>query len=212
MIHDLDDKDLLTRFIHAVEIKGCREVYGDRRDKHKYGQPKKREDSYRYIPLDVGCFLSTLRIIRDDYYKHNDKNGPYPTFLDAGCGLGVKMILASLMRFNSHGVEIDRKLIKQAKKMFRFDSPKNPYPWCYPVHTPRIKYQSILTHNYHDYDVIYFYRPLQNNDKQIEFEKRIHSQMKKGAYLAPFMQSISPPTKQFKRIKAKSRLPIYRKK
>jgi len=172
----------IEHFVKAVEEKSCDEAFR--------GQFRIFNDgnSYTYVPLRLDTFIKALSRIKEDYYKLKGENAAKPSFVDAGCGLGIKLIIAEGMGFNVTGIEIDHKIIKRAEEIF--------YP-----HRLNIECQDILEHDYSKYDVIYFYCPFHNRKKQAEFEQRIHSQMKPGAYSMGFWSKSAPPDEnQFDRL------------
>lgn len=171
--------DLLAHFIDAVEEKSCNEAY-----RPAHGSLTDDGNSYTYVPLYLRTFIKALHHIKKNYYRRKGEDADKPSFIDAGCGLGVKLIIADGMGFNVTGLEIDRKVIKRAEEIF------------YPKRL-NIKCQNILDHDYSEYDVIYFYCPFHNGKKQVEFEQRIHSQMKPGAYLMGFRAKDAPSDDDF---------------
>jgi len=177
--------EILEHFVNAVEEESNSDAW-------KGGRSiTKDKVSHTYVPLPVYTFVKALRKIQQCWDRkrnhHYKKTGEYlskPRFIDAGCGLGVKLVIAEGMGCDVSGIEIDRKLINRAKRIFKSDR-------------LNIKCQDILKHDYSTYDIIYFYRPFYDPKKQTEFEKRIQSQMKKGAYLMGFDSVTCPPEKQF---------------
>lgn len=200
-------RNILTTVIHALESKTLHQIY----DYNKNRKRNRHEGSYEYVPFDVRTFVGILNQIKEDYKKRNGKRfeSVFPKFIDAGCGLGVKLLLAAAMGFETTGVEIDCELIKRAKDIFDLDQDQEC--WFYsPRQVPEIIHQDILDHDYSIYDVVYFYCPFVTRAKEEEFEKRVHSQMKSGAYLMPFGIGVKPPEDQFEVIKSNAR--FYRKK
>ena len=80
------------------------------------------------------------------------------------------MLLAKYVGFSVEGLEYDSEVIERAKiinPLFR-----------------SIKKQNIMTYKeYGKYDVVYYYCPFCNKEKQTKFEERVEDQMKIGALL-----------------------------
>ena len=148
--------------------------------------------SYWFIPHDTAYTIDQLILVHD-YIAKAIKRKLYSgqfNFLDAGCGTGNILLLAAAIGFNVKGLEHDSKIIKLAKII-------NPL-------YNDIKKQDILTYKeYGKFDVIYYYRPFRDNDKQTEFERLVENQMKIGSLLiANCKQNIEIcKDKRFRKIK-----------
>jgi len=143
-------------------------------EKSKNLKQRRENGMYPFIPLSPYEFTNTLSFVRTYLNNKRKYNG---TFIDVGCGPGTKVILAHELGFKAHGIEYDLELVKIAKKIcmkvFYDDS--------------TIELGDALTYNFYDkYDVIYYYCPLSDRDKQIILEKKIEDDMKVGAILISF--------------------------
>lgn len=138
---------------------------------NKRSNVQKRYDSYDFIPNSVHLVLEKLIYAR--HYLRTEKNRIIrPTFLDAGCGVGNILMLASSADFDAYGLEFDKKTVEYARKV-------NPL-WR------RIKVRNILFYKeYSKFDVIYYYCPLVG-EKEKKFERCVCNQMKVGGILLPF--------------------------
>lgn len=130
------------------------------------------EGSYPFVPMPTHKFISLLLSARKlaEFKSYN-----FPTFLDAGCGIGMTVALAFAAGFKATGLELNNRAITLSKKMLRrFDDYR-----C-------VKKQNILTYKeYGNYDVIYYWLPFFNKNKQAKMERLIADQMKVGGIVLP---------------------------
>jgi len=112
-----------------------------------------REDgSYKFIPYNINSFIKLL-------------NGKSGKFLDVGCGIGDKVLIAKELGFDAHGIEKDEKLFKIAD-----------------IYLPNI--QNIDAFDFEDYDkfdVIYAYHPFKDEEKQKALVDLINSKKREDA-------------------------------
>jgi len=135
-----------------------------------YYDHQKEEDFYSFIPCDVEGFLNvlvqTIDILGEDKTKK---------FLDVGCGIGTKMLLAS-SAFDVYGIEVRNKYIQVAKtlgmeQVFEL----NALDFCH----------------YCDFDVIYFFTPIRNKELEKQLEIKIYTDAKDGAIIIPFGKKLN---------------------
>lgn len=142
------------------------------RKKYKDGyisKVHKRNKSYPFIPYTPSIAIEQLMIA----FNHLKNIPGTKRFLDAGCGIGNIMLLARTMGFDVCGLEIDPTVIKVAKQINR-DIASD------------IKKQNITTYKkYSNFDVIYYFCPIDQREKQQKFEEYVENQMKVGAILIP---------------------------
>jgi SAM-dependent methyltransferase len=75
---------------------------------------KGREGSYPYIPLPLAQFLAGMETARA-HFAEIDKHRAHPRrFLDAGCGIGTKLSLASNLGWDVTGLEFVPEYIEAA--------------------------------------------------------------------------------------------------
>ncbi|MEM9148002.1 MAG: class I SAM-dependent methyltransferase [Pseudomonadota bacterium] len=134
-----------------------------------------------YIPIDLNLFFEGLfaleeLLVADADYQHSDLRHRPLRFVDVGCGTGrLAHLLLATDRFafsDIHGFDIDEGLIAKGKE--RFDLGDN------------IFVADCLSFDYTGYDIIFFYRPLKDDTKQMEFEQRVIEQMPVSGYLFCF--------------------------
>lgn len=130
---------------------------------------------FSYIPLNNIEFFNCLKqaIV---IHKQNNHKKP-STFLDVGCGLGVKSYIASWLSLKSSGIDINNNYIDKAQLMF---------PGCDFQTTNALEYN-----RYGLFDIIYFFRPMRDIAAQNELEKRITRQAKPGTTLIWYMPSFA---------------------
>ncbi len=128
---------------------------------------------YDFIPLCPSVFLSDI-----DFAKSLFDSDVRIKFLDVGCGIGTKLVLASgPFNYNVDGIEINKKYVdfynnKFSKFLFPFEN------------APKIFHADGRTfERYNEYDVIYFYCPMCKYELQRELEKQIVARAKKGAII-----------------------------
>lgn len=105
------------------------------------------------------------------------------SFVDAGCGVGHKVFLAEILGFSKVvGIDIEPEYLSAAKRTIK-QFCENKYDEERISKTIKFIKQDILETNYSNFDVIYFYVPFRNHDKEVEFEKRIIETAKSGAII-----------------------------
>ena len=117
------------------------------------GDNDEREDgSYKYVPYNMDGFIKLL--------PSNKK-----LFLDVGCGIGDKVLMATEMGYEAHGIEKDEQLFKIADR--------------YVYNIKNI--DAFEFEDYNKFDVIYMYRPYKDENKLKQLSNLIKSKMKPEA-------------------------------
>lgn len=138
-----------------------------------------------YVAYSVNDFFEHLEEAHMMLDKKDDLK-----FIDVGCGLGTKVHLAGIL-FDAYGVELNEEYAKVARKV---NQEKRFHKYGRHVKLEKRKGESpifiadALKFDYHDYDVIYFFRPMNNNDMETELEQRIYKQAKPGAIIIPIFK------------------------
>lgn len=112
----------------------------------------RQDGSFKYIPYKYEKFIELLK----------DKKGK---FLDVGCGIGDKVMIAKELGFDAHGIEKDKKLFKIADKYL-------------------FNIKNIDAFGFDDYDkfdVIYMYKPYEDEKKLKQLRDLINSKKKETA-------------------------------
>lgn len=110
------------------------------------------------------------------YFEKQDIKCFGSKFLDVGCGVGNILLLAhEILEMRVQGIERDEKLSLMAHQFL------NGNESIFNMDAFNFKL-------YQDYDVIYYYCPIEKKSLQIKLESLIEKSMKKGAYLMPFLK------------------------
>ncbi|MEM7057830.1 MAG: class I SAM-dependent methyltransferase [Pseudomonadota bacterium] len=138
-------------------------------------------EAHAYIPIDLNEFFEGLfeleRILAaDPDFDHPELAHRPARFVDAGCGTGrLVHLLHATDRMNFldiHGFDLSEKMISLGRERFGLGE--------------KIFVADCLDFDYSGYDVIFFYRPLEDEALEHQFENRIVEQMRKGAYVFCF--------------------------
>ena len=99
------------------------------------------------------------------------------TFLDVGCGLGQKVLLARHFFDQADGVELDEGYAAASKKLFSHMQSQ-----------ARVFEEDALEFNgYGEYRLVYFFKPMQDQDGLLRLEERIVQGVQPGTVLiAPY--------------------------
>ncbi|MEP4196384.1 MAG: hypothetical protein ABJL99_12195 [Aliishimia sp.] len=105
-------------------------------------------------------------------------------FLDVGCGGGTKVLAASRVFPKCDGLEYDQGYAEAGKRTLQLTAPE----------TGQVIHGDALTFDaYADYDVIYFYRPISDDDLLSQMQNRIIEQARLGTIiLAPYTKFLEP--------------------
>lgn len=139
------------------------------------------KESYPYIPICFGrifeylllvksLIIKDLGILEFSYYKPPATGKP--KFIDYGAGTGLNVCFASNLGFKACGIEIDEETMSR----HGFDH--------YAVLDLRkgdLNDKQIYIKD--EYDVVFFYSPFYNQDKEIQFELNAISTVKIGGYV-----------------------------
>jgi len=121
---------------------------------------------FRYVPLRIDQFIEQLNIVSGFKDLPNE-----PKFVDVGCGIGQKLAILGWIyyRYKIYGIEYSKEYAKIAKALV----PK----------TTQIIIADAITQNYKIFDIIYFYCPCSDPEKEEALEKQIYKTAKPGAYI-----------------------------
>ena len=163
-------------------------------ERRLYGDPK-----YSYIPYDNEPFLRALISIRWKLYREGfghpySGKGTRPNFIDIGCGVGDKLILAKQLYCRAFGIEWNPYLIRYAKRVFgatddlRRAAEKN-FPYLANVDAVR--------HSYDNYHIIFLNPPYQDERMEVKLERRVYSQAALGTFLLMPSYISLPPKEDY---------------
>ena len=149
-------------------------------ERRVYGDPK-----YSYIPFDNTIFLRALISIRWKLYREGfgrpyTGKGNKPLFLDVGCGIGDKLVLARQLDCCACGIEYNKYLIRYAKRVLGATDSER---LAVKKSLPYICQCDALHCNYHNYNIIFLNAPFQDRKTEMRLEHRIYSQAALGAFI-----------------------------
>jgi len=124
-----------------------------------------RKGNYAYLPFSHMTFFKGLKkILEEQGKKPKDVR-----FLDVGCGMGTKLILAQILKIGTvHGIEVNKNYAKIAQRLQGVT-----------IH----QMDAIKFKNYGQYDVIYLYHPIQNEKKSVGLDRLVRTEMNEDAVL-----------------------------
>ena len=116
---------------------------------------------YPFIPYHDFSNYPVLKSIKDKFFT----NVKRPSFIDVGCGIGNKMVLAAMAGFQSFGVELRPNEVKLARQI---------------AHTSfgNVKQKDAFDLDYSEYDLIYMFNPIADFDLMRKLTLQISRQMK----------------------------------
>lgn len=141
----------------------------------EYMDQRHAAGEFYYIPLVLDRFFQMLDA---GLLALGERN--HCTWVDVGCGIGTKVILAqtcytwSGITLTAKGIEKDPRYVEIARKTTLEACGRDA-----------IVEADALTHDYSPYDLIYFYRPLIDDLKQTALEKQIIETCKPGTVITP---------------------------
>lgn len=194
---------LFSRFVEGSrkDISDFYSYYSYRDKEHRARIDKHiSKGSYYFIPNGATLVAYTLLGLMEHFKQFKSVS-----FLDAGCGIGNIVVIAQVLGFKAFGLELDDKAIeafktKVADVMMRpVDDPGDGLDYVHKPSRPDwfkgrigsnmvypIAKQDIMKFkNYGNYDVVYYYCPFSDVEREKRFERRVENQMKKGAVLIP---------------------------
>lgn len=137
--------------------------------------------AHGYVPVSLnllfdGLFALERFLAEDADYAHPELAHRPLRFVEAGCGTGrIVHLLHATDRFaflDIHGFDLSESMIAAGRERFGLGE--------------NIFVADCLGFDYSSYDVIFFYRPIEDEALEIAFEDRIVRQMRRGAYLLCF--------------------------
>lgn len=146
------------------------------------GKISRDKGYYPFIPNSLNHAMELLKSAKKISNKAQEHGAGWsPYFLDAGCGIGNIMCLASELGYITHGVERCRKNVNVAKQAVNARS-VDPGPKF--VMGSKVFCGDLFNFkHYHRYDVIYYYCPISDYKVEMKFEQLVEDKMKKGAVL-----------------------------
>ncbi|MEN8140834.1 MAG: class I SAM-dependent methyltransferase [Thermodesulfobacteriota bacterium] len=124
---------------------------------------------YPFVAMDTRQAYEELKLARDYLREQGDFKPGGLSFLDIGCGIGNVMLLAELLDFSVHGIEKDQVPFQIAQKLLGEELVAQDDIWDFS--------------SYHDFDLIYYFRPFSDGELQRRFEKMVEDRLKPGGIL-----------------------------
>ncbi|MCV2867547.1 protein-L-isoaspartate O-methyltransferase [Defluviimonas sp. WL0002] len=141
------------------------------------------------IPTRVSLFLEIAQLA---YRLLLAQRHPGPArFLDVGCGGGIKVALAAQMFPVADGIEYDPGYAESARRTL---------PILRAAQSRVFEGDALRFEDYGSYDVIYLYRPMQDDDLLRQLEERILEQARPGAILLAPYATIEAHGSRFQKI------------
>ncbi len=131
-------------------------------DPNQYGSTQV-DGRYTFIPNYLTTF--THQLSEASKLVKGIGSYPGPSFVDVGCGIGSKLLIASMFGFQPNGVEIVPEYARIAQR------------------AGRIIVGDALRQSYEAFDVVYFYRPFYDGKLEEKLEKHIIKTAKPGAVI-----------------------------
>lgn len=138
---------------------------------------------YHFIPLDSHACQNLQEVF---HYLAKLKNNPNesPRFIDVGSGMGNIMLLATPFFSRINGIELAKAYVNKSNTFFKSLACYTNTAW---QHGLKTIHANILTfRKYHEYDVLYYYVPIIQEDVMTKAAERIADKMKVGAHIIPY--------------------------
>lgn len=174
-----NNESMLLNIIDSISRGRSDEI---KRSKYKDFEFNK-SGSYPYIPIAGRIFFESILAVKNAInlitpFDISTLIKNKPTFVDYGAGTGIPMRIAEYLGFRSNGIEIDDECIKNA---VWYSNKGNAF---YLEKADLIDFNTFVGRLY---DVVYYYCPFLNPDKELEFELNAIKTVKVGGYIiAPY--------------------------
>jgi len=171
-------EETINKYVHfissALLYNGCRH-----KTRMKIEEKSYKKGHYPCIPSHgiISLLIDLINVM--EKLRNSLENQHYmPKFLDAGCGIGNVVLLARNVGCVATGIEYDLRTYRLAKKLIDSDS-------YYPNGTI-IKGDITTFDKYGDYDIIYYYQPMNKSELMNQFLEKLSNDMKIGAYIISY--------------------------
>jgi len=140
-----------------------------------------RNNYFGYIPKDPGVFLNSLKEVKEKF-------GHRESFIDVGCGIADKTLLAHYTGIfdKCYGIECSSYTYDLAKSKVEPITGENT-----------IIYGDAFAHDFSKYDTIYMYCPIRDEETMLRLLEYIYKTMREDAIIIFFNGSIYSPQDKF---------------
>jgi hypothetical protein len=161
-------------------------LYGGTYDESFKGEKKSAEEedvhAYPYIASDHWNFILGAATLREYLPTEN------PRFIDVGCGVGDKVILASMFGMKASGIELNQDTAAFAGYITRLLGLSGDWDDDWDDdgdggESPQIIRGNAFAHNFFPYNLVYTYLPSSNSDVLARLYDHCMTTMQDGAIL-----------------------------
>lgn len=144
---------------------------------------KSNTKHYCFIPSAANSAVDYIMFARS-YLSTKANSATRYKFLDCGCGIGNIIIMAAKVGFDATGLEYEADTFALAKDML-LDGCIGV--WGHPYFSPKVIRGDILHfQHYKDYDVIYYFAPIKDQELGKRFVKKLITDAKVGALILAY--------------------------
>jgi protein-L-isoaspartate O-methyltransferase len=151
-----------------------------------------KDGRYSFVSYNINWFIHYLHGALKVCQFLKPKKTTFK-FLEIGCGVGTKTKIANSI-FDAYGLEVFEPYAEYAKDLLKNRVKRNFGIYKEEVGTERIITEDALQYEqYNEYDVIYFYCPFDDFEKEVELEEKIYKEVKKGTVIIPIWKQANLP-------------------
>lgn len=137
-----------------------------------------QSDSWCNIPLSNREFLNLLKIVYDDAEKRKQS---LLSFLDVGCGFGLKCLLAKKVRYlRASGIDVCKSYVDFANLLLQGEE----------IDVTCVN--ALDYDGYGKYDIVYMFQPIREREKMRQLLHKVENDMKPRSYLIGRFYTCSP--------------------
>lgn len=170
--------------IKTIEKVMNRNSANPKENSHKY---------YKYIPADGYIIMNIYKKVLERIKKRKKH---FISVLDVGSGIGGAILtmrtVERMMKINKvirySGLEIDPNLIPIADRLLKENWKESETIQC----------NALNFKNYKEYDIIYYYHPIEDEDLQKRLERKIEKDAKKGTIVMAILKEECPMDEKYR--------------
>jgi SAM-dependent methyltransferase len=134
-----------------------------------------KKGMFPYVALGTQCFIEGLRIAIEILENRGLRRQDIK-FIDIGCGIGTKLVFAQSEKIQVFGLEYNFQYCKFAKQVVLG---LRPLSWR--NNESVICADALTWPRFDAFDILYFYRPFADANKEMQLEKHVFQSMKVGS-------------------------------